>query len=453
MYIKNILAYQILDSRGYPTIAVRFQLSDNSYVYAKVPSGASTGSKEALELRDNNPNYYANKSVLKAINNINHHLAPLLINQKLANFYELDKLLIQSDDIQKNKYGANAILALSTALVKAVAHAYQKPVYQFIKEDLMNNQDPHYYAPIPMMNFINGGAHADNDLSIQEFMIMPVGAQNFPHAIQVGAEIFYQLHNLLKENRLHTSKGDEGGFAPQLSTDKQALELIIQAIKQANYQLVEKFHFQKSLYHQGVGLALDVAASEFYCSQTKQYKLRIGKKDHMLNTEELTEHLVGLVKSYPIISIEDPFDENDWFGFINLTKQQIAQVVGDDIYTTNMKYLQSGINKRASHAILIKPNQIGSISETLETIQLAQKNGMRIIISHRSGETEDDFIADLAIGVGAEMIKTGSLSRSERVAKYNRILEIQAELQEQLVYTPHKSQKTKEKEIIYVFKN
>ncbi|MCV3734219.1 phosphopyruvate hydratase [Ureaplasma miroungigenitalium] len=442
MYIKNILAYQILDSRGYPTVAVRFRLSDNTYIHAKIPSGASTGSKEALELRDNNPKYFANKSVLKAIRNIKEHLAPLLLNRELKNFFELDELLVKSDNVQKEKYGANAILACSIALVKACAHAHQKPVYQYIKEDLMNNSDPYYYAPIPMMNFINGGAHADNDLSIQEFMIMPVGAHDFAHAIQTGAEIFYELQKILKEHRLNTNKGDEGGFAPQLSTDKQALDLIVQAILQAGYSLTKQCDLTKSLgknlNQNNVGLALDVAASEFFDHKSNQYRMRIANEDHCLNTNELAKHLMHLAKQYPIISIEDPFDENDWTGFIQLTKQNFAQIVGDDLYTTNMKYLQLGIDQQASHAILIKPNQIGSISETLATIQLAQKMGMRIIISHRSGETEDDFIADLAIGVSAEMIKTGSLSRSERIAKYNRILEIQAELQTQLIYTPHK---------------
>ncbi|MCV3743719.1 phosphopyruvate hydratase [Ureaplasma sp. ES3154-GEN] len=434
MYIKNILAYQILDSRGYPTVAVRLQTSDQTFVYAKVPSGASTGTREALELRDNNPNYFFNKSVLKAISNINQTLAPLFINKPLNDFKKLDQLLIDQDNEQKSIFGANAILALSIAFLKASAYAAQKPLYQYIKEDLLNNFEPFYYAPIPMMNFINGGAHADNNLTFQEFMIMPVGANDFAHAVQMGAEIFYQLHQILKKDQLATTKGDEGGYAPSLSTNQVALDYISKAITSANYTPVKN----EKIEPYTVGIALDVAGSEFFDNNSKKYILNINDQKVFYDSAEFTKYLLNLVEAYPILSIEDPFDENEWVAFTNLTKTKKVQVVGDDLYTTNKVYLQRGIDTQATSAILIKPNQIGSVSETLETIQLAQQNNIKVIISHRSGETEDDFIADLAIGVGADMIKTGSLSRSERIAKYNRILEIQTDLKNNLIYQPHK---------------
>lgn len=435
MKIINLLAYQILDSRGQPTVAVKLFLENDQSVIAMVPSGASTGTKEALELRDGDVNYFFNKSVKLAIQNINNIIRHHLINKNVLNFFELDNLLINLDGTEnKSKLGANALLGVSIAIVKAGAIAASKPLYQYIKEDLMHNYDVNYYAPIPLMNFINGGAHADNDLDIQEFMIVPLNAISFSQAIQIGSEIFHQLDKLLKSNHLSTTKGDEGGFAPMLKNNYVTLELLVHAIKKAHY-LPSKT--------QGVCLALDVAASELYENGKYFFKKssshNITLEQTSFSSDEWIKYWSKLVSMFPIISIEDCFEENDWNSFaLFLKNNPHIQVVGDDLYCTNLKYLQKGIDFKATNAILIKPNQIGTISETLDVIKFAQKNNINTIISHRSGETEDTFIADLAIGVGAGQIKTGSLSRSERIAKYNRILEIEQELKDKLIYEPNK---------------
>ncbi|EDX53350.1 phosphopyruvate hydratase [Ureaplasma urealyticum] len=435
MKIVDLLAYQVLDSRGQPTVAVKLFLENDQSVVAMVPSGASTGTKEALELRDGDANYFFSKSVKLAIQNVNNIIRPHLLNKNVLNFFELDNLLINLDGTEnKTKLGANALLGVSIVIVKGGAVAASKPLYQYIKEDLMHNYDEHYYAPIPLMNFINGGAHADNNLDIQEFMIVPLNAISFSQAIQTGSEIFHELAKILKANHLNTAKGDEGGFAPMLNDNYAALELLVRAIKKAHYFPSKK---------QGVCLALDVAASELYENEKYVFKKALSHNTNLEQTsfssDEWAKYWSDLASQFPIISIEDCFDENDWNGFsLFLKNNPHIQSVGDDLYCTNLKYLQKGINFKATNAILIKPNQIGTISETLDVIKYAQENNINTIISHRSGETEDTFIADFAIGVGAGQIKTGSLSRSERIAKYNRILEIEQELKDKLVYEPNK---------------
>lgn len=424
MYIKDLVGFQILDSRGNPTVAVKITLNNNQSVLAKVPSGASTGSKEALELRDNDLNLFNGKSVFKAIANINEIIRPCFLNSELSNFYELDQKLKDLDPtLNKEKLGANALLGVSIALVKACALAFSKPLYQFIKEELINNHEPVYYAPIPLMNLINGGAHANNLLDFQEFMIVPTQAKNFSEAISISAKVFYSLEQILKEKKLSTNKGDEGGFAPNLKDHQQALDLLIEAIKRANFTPSKT---------NGVGIALDVAASELFNNDKYLFKKQSPLKE--FNKAEWTSYLKSLIDQYPIISIEDGFDEEDWDGFRKFNQEVNIQTVGDDLYCTNPLYLKKGIESSATNAILIKPNQIGTISETIQTIKLAHNNNIKTIISHRSGDTEDDFIADLAIGTSSKQIKTGSLSRSERVAKYNRILEIEQELEGKLIY-------------------
>ena len=406
MKIKNIIGREILDSRGNPTVEVDVILENGITGRASVPSGASTGEREALELRDGDSRYLG-KGVLTAVKNINGPLKELVVGMDAENQQELDYTMIKADGTEtKSKYGANAILGISLAAMKASAIEKGLPLYRYIGNGST--------LPTPMMNIINGGAHADNKLDFQEFMIIPNG-NTIKEKIQVGAEIFHNLKKVLNEKGLSTGVGDEGGFAPNLNSNIEGFELIIEAIYKAGY-----------IPGKDVNLAIDVAASEFY----KDGKYHLIGENKVLTTNELIEYYENLVNTYPIISIEDPVDENDWEGFTKITEKlgNRIQLVGDDLFVTNKKCLQTGIDKKAGNAILLKVNQIGTITETLETIELARKNGYKTIISHRSGETEDTTIADLAVGLNLGQIKTGSMSRTDRICKYNQLIRIEEEL-------------------------
>lgn len=406
MKIVNVIGREILDSRGNPTVEVDVILENGVMGRAAVPSGASTGEREALELRDGGSRYMG-KGVLKAVENVNGPLRDLVIGMDASNQKELDYAMIEFDGTEtKSKYGANAILGISMAAMKASAIEAGKPLYRYIgKGDIL---------PRPMMNIMNGGAHADNKLDFQEFMIIPE-RNTIRERIQVGAEVFHNLKKVLNEKGLATGVGDEGGFAPDLQSNREGFDLIIEAIKRAGYEPgVDVF------------LGIDVAASEFY----KDGRYELVGEGKSLTTDELIDYFVELVEKYPIISIEDPVDENDWDGFQKITERlgDKIQLVGDDLFVTNKKCLQMGIDKHAGNAILLKVNQIGTITETLETIELARENGYATIISHRSGETEDTTIADLAVGLNLGQIKTGSMSRTDRICKYNQLLRIEEEL-------------------------
>ena len=405
--IKDIKAREILDSRGNPTVEVDVLLESGIIGRASIPSGASTGSREAIELRDNDKNRYNGKGVLKAVNNVNTVIKDKLIGLDSLDQKLIDETMINLDGTKnKSKLGANAILGVSMANLKAASNYKNKPLYKYFNEEVS--------MPRPMMNILNGGAHADNGLDFQEFMIIPE-RESFKERLRVGAEVFHSLKEVLKENNLATSVGDEGGFAPNLNTNKEALDLIIKAIEKAGYQPGKD-----------VFLGLDVAASEFY--ENGKYNLK--GEDKVLSTDELIKYFEELVKEYPIISIEDPVDENDWEGFKRITERlgDKIQLVGDDLFVTNKEYLQKGIEMKAGNAILIKVNQIGTITETIDTINLAKENNYKTIISHRSGETEDTTIAHLAVGLNLKQIKTGSLSRTDRVSKYNELLRIEENL-------------------------
>ncbi len=406
--IKDIKAREILDSRGNPTIEVDIILDNGKLARASVPSGASTGSKEALELRDNDLSRYMGKGVLKAVKNVNI-LKEYLIGMETGNQKELDNKLIKLDGTDsKSKYGANAILGISLAYLKASSLDKNIPLYKYVGSN--------YSMPKAMMNILNGGAHADNDLDFQEFMIVP-NAETFSKRLQIGSEVFHTLKKVLEKEGYQTAVGDEGGFAPNIKTNEEALDFIIKAIKEAGYEPSKD-----------VNIALDVAASEFY-KDGIYYLKGAGLK---LTTDELIDYYQTLLDKYPIISIEDPLDENDWQGFQKMTKiyGDKISIVGDDLFVTNKKYLQKGIDMKVANAILIKINQIGTITETLETINLAKENGYKTIISHRSGETEDTSIASLAVGLNLGYIKTGSLSRTDRICKYNELLRIEEALYE-----------------------
>ena len=406
--IKDIKAREILDSRGNPTIEVDIILDNGKLARASVPSGASTGSKEALELRDNDLSRYMGKGVLKAVKNVNI-LKEYLIGMETGNQKELDNKLIKLDGTDnKSKYGANAILGISLAYLKASSLDKNIPLYKYVGSN--------YSMPKAMMNILNGGAHADNDLDFQEFMIVP-NAETFSKRLQIGSEVFHTLKKVLEKEGYQTAVGDEGGFAPNIKTNEEALDFIIKGIKEAGYEPSKD-----------VNIALDVAASEFY-KDGIYYLKGAGLK---LTTDELIDYYQTLLDKYPIISIEDPLDENDWQGFQKMTKiyGDKISIVGDDLFVTNKKYLQKGIDMKVANAILIKINQIGTITETLETINLAKENGYKTIISHRSGETEDTSIASLAVGLNLGYIKTGSLSRTERICKYNELLRIEEALYE-----------------------
>lgn len=413
--ISDIHALEILDSRGNPTLEVVVKTDEGFCGKAAVPSGASTGEHEAVELRDKDPKRYMGKGVLQAICNVNGPLRALLMGKSVFAQEEIDALMIEHDHTpNKSRMGANAILGISLATAKAAASAERLSLYQYL------GRERKFFLPCPLINIINGGAHADNGLAFQEFMIVPKGAPSFREAIRWSAEIFHTLKELLKQAGHSTAVGDEGGFAPRLSAHEQALDYIAESIKKAGYTL-----------KQDVSIALDCAASEFYDAAKKRY---VDKQSgRMRTTKEQIDYLEELILNYPIDSIEDGLDQNDWEGWQELTARlsKHVQLVGDDIFVTNTVFLKKGIETHAATAILIKPNQIGTLSETLHAISLARKHDYTTILSHRSGETEDTTIADLAVATGCKQIKTGSLSRSERVAKYNRLLEIEDELTEQ----------------------
>ena len=404
--IKDVIGREILDSRGNPTVEVDVVLESGIVGRASVPSGASTGTKEALEMRDGE-NRYMGKGVLKAVSHVNNELRNLVIGMDAINQKEIDYAMIDLDSTEtKSNLGANAILGVSMAVLKAAAQYKKIPLYKYIGNGTT--------LPVPMMNIINGGAHADNLLDFQEFMIIPQ-RDTIKERIRVGSEVFHNLKKVLNDRNLATGVGDEGGFAPDLNSNSEAFELIIEAIKRSGY-----------IPGKDVSLAIDVAASEFY--KDGKYEL-VGEK-RSLTTNELINFYEELVNKYPIISIEDPVDENDWDGFRLITEKlkDKVQLVGDDLFVTNKKYLQKGIDNHAGNAILIKVNQIGTITETLETINLARENNYKTIISHRSGETEDTTIADLAVGLNLGQIKTGSMSRTDRICKYNQLIRIEEEL-------------------------
>jgi len=414
--IQSIQAIQIIDSRGTPTVSCKVTLENGICATSMVPSGASTGSREALELRDGNEAYLG-KGVSKAVANIHEIIAPALIGMDVTNQQDIDEKMLALDGTSsKLKLGANAILGVSLAVLDAGSKALELPLYKYINQvfDHINGEKPKMQMPTPMLNIINGGEHADNNIDIQEFMIMPVGASNFSQAMQWATEIYSDLKHILNTKGLSTSVGDEGGFAPNLQSNQEAIELIIQAIQ--NNNLTEG---------KDVGIALDCAASEFYKNGTYNLKGESIK----LNSSEFTNYLSELTNKYPILSIEDGMDESDFEGWKNLTKAlgDKCQLVGDDLFVTNVVELQRGIDDSLANSILIKFNQIGTITETMKTIYLGNKNGFKSIISHRSGETEDSTIADLCVGLGTGQIKTGAPCRSDRLAKYNRLLWIEAE--------------------------
>ena len=407
MKIKNVIGREIIDSRGNPTVEVDVILENGVLGRAAVPSGASTGEREALEMRDGGTRFMG-KGVLNAVANVNGPLRDLVIGYDAEDQEALDYAMIKADGTEtKSKYGANAILGISMAAMKASAINKGVPLYKYIGEGTE--------LPKPMMNIINGGAHADNKLDFQEFMIIP-NRDTIKERLRVGAEVFHNLKKVLNEKGLSTGVGDEGGFAPNLETNKEGFELIMEAITRAGY-----------IPGKDVNIAIDVAASEFY----KDGKYHLVGEGRSLTTDELIEFYEELVNKYPIISIEDPVDENDWEGFTKITEKlgDKVQLVGDDLFVTNKKCLQMGIDKKAGNAILLKVNQIGTITETLETIKLARDNGYKTVISHRSGETEDTTIADLAVGLNLGQIKTGSMSRTDRICKYNQLIRIEEELE------------------------
>lgn len=409
--IKDVIAREILDSRGNPTVEVDVVLENGIMGRAAVPSGASTGEREALELRDGGTRYMG-KGVLKAVANVNGPIRDLVIGMDASNQKELDYAMIQADGTEtKSKFGANAILGVSMAALKASALDAKIPLYRYVSDNFGGGK---VEEPRPMMNIINGGAHADNKLDFQEYMIIPM-ADTIKERVRIGSEVFHNLKNVLKEKGLVTSVGDEGGFAPDLSSNGEGFELIMEAIQKAGY-----------VPGKDVCMAIDVAASEFY----KDGKYHLVGEGRSLTTDELIEYYEDLTNKYPIISIEDPVDENDWEGFTKVTEKlgNKIQLVGDDLFVTNKKCLQMGIDKKAGNAILLKVNQIGTITETLETIELARSHQYNTIISHRSGETEDTTIADLAVGLHLGQIKTGSMSRTDRMCKYNQLIRIEEEI-------------------------
>ena len=413
--IEDVKARQILDSRGNPTVEVDVTLSCGVVGRAAVPSGASTGIFEALEMRDGDKSIYLGKSVLKAVENVNNVIAPELIGEDAADQHAIDKLMIELDGTEnKSKLGANAILGVSLACAKASAMAFDTPLYRYLGG--INAVT----LPVPMMNVINGGAHADNNVDFQEFMITPVGASSFTEAIRMGAEVFHSLKSVLKGKGMVTSVGDEGGFAPNLSSNEEALQVIVEAIEKAGYTTEQ------------VKICLDVASSEFY----EDGKYNLAGEGKVLSREEMVNFLANWVEKYPIISIEDGMAEEDWEGWKMLTDKigSHCQLVGDDLFVTNTKRLKKGIETGTANSILIKVNQIGTLSETLDAMNTAFKAGYTAISSHRSGETEDTFIADLAVATNCGQIKTGSASRTDRICKYNQLIRIEEELGSAAIY-------------------
>ncbi len=418
--IEKVIGREILDSRGNPTVEAEVTLADGTVARGTAPSGASTGEFEALELRDGDKKRYLGKGVTKAVENINTKIAKAIVGMDASDIYAVDKAMIEADGTKdKSKLGANAILAVSIATTRAAATAMGLPLYRFLG-GISGNR-----LPVPMMNILNGGAHAANNLDVQEFMIMPIGAGNFEEALRWCAEVFHMLSALLKSKGLATSVGDEGGFAPNLTNDEEAIRYILEAIKQAGYEAGKDKDFM---------IAIDAAASEWKGEKKGEYILpKAGTK---YTSEKLIAHWMHLVEKYPIISIEDALDEEDWEGWKMLTGVlgKKVQLVGDDLFVTNTERLKKGIENKCGNSILIKLNQIGTVSETLEAIKMAHAAGYTAISSHRSGETEDTTIADLAVALNMGQIKTGAPSRSERVAKYNQLLRIENELGDNAVY-------------------
>lgn len=409
--IAQIRGRQVLDSRGNPTVEAEVWLDDGTVGRAIVPSGASTGEHEAVELRDGDNQTYVGKGVLKAVENVSGEIADALGNFDAADQRALDQRMIELDGTEnKGRLGANAILAVSMAAARAAAKSFKLPLYRYLGGAGANT------LPTPMMNILNGGAHADNNVDFQEFMVMPVGAESFSEALRWGVEVFHTLKGVLKKRGYNTAVGDEGGFAPSVKSNVEAIEVVLEAIQQAGYKSGEE-----------IAIALDPAASEFF--QDGKYVFKKSDKSSK-SSDDMVRFWAKWANDYPIVSLEDGLAENDWEGWANLTKEigGKIQLVGDDLFVTNVQFLQEGIDKSVANAILIKVNQIGTVSETLDAIDLARRNGYTSIISHRSGETEDTFIADLAVATGAGQIKTGSASRTDRVAKYNQLLRIEEEL-------------------------
>ena len=405
--IKNIHAREILDSRGNPTVECDVELDDGSFGRAAVPSGASTGVHEALELRDGDTKRYLGKGVKKAVQNINRMIKNEVVGKIYSNYQAFDKTVLDLDGTEnKSNIGANATLAASLAFAKSLADHTSTTLYQHIAED------DNFLLPVPMMNIINGGSHADNDVDIQEFMIAPVGASSFSESLRFGCEIFHSLKSILKSKSLNTNVGDEGGFAPNVNSSAEVIEIILSAVEKAGLKI-----------NDDILLSLDVASTEFY--QNNKYELK--GEGQTLTSDEMVSYIENLANNFPIYSIEDGMSEDDWDGWIDLTNRigNKVQLVGDDLFVTNIKRLKTGIEKNAGNAILVKLNQIGTLSETIDAINLGKRNNFNSIISHRSGETEDTTIADLSVAVSAGQIKTGSLSRTDRTAKYNQLLRIE----------------------------
>jgi len=422
--IKSITARQIFDSRGNPTVEVDVITENGSFGRAAVPSGASTGEHEAVELRDGG-NDYMGKGVSMAVNNVNNVIEDALVGESVLNQEKIDKALIELDGTEnKSILGANAILGVSLAVAHAASNYNNIPLYKYLGGDSAN------ILPVPMMNIINGGSHSDAPIAFQEFMIMPVEAESFTHAMKMGSEIFHHLKKILHSRNLSTAVGDEGGFAPALDSTEDALDTIIKAIESAGYRPRTE-----------VMIALDCASSEFYENGIYDYTTFEGKSGNKFSSKEQAEYLSNLVEKYPIISIEDGMDENDWEGWNYLCKicGDKVQLVGDDLFVTNEKILQRGIDEKAANSILIKVNQIGTLTETINAVKLAQSNGFTTVMSHRSGETEDTTISDLAVALGTGQIKTGSMSRSDRMAKYNQLLRIEEELGVKATYLKRKA--------------
>ncbi|MDQ6787023.1 MAG: phosphopyruvate hydratase [Acidobacteriota bacterium] len=420
--IEQIWAREILDSRGNPTVEAEVILEDGTQGRAAVPSGASTGENEAVELRDGDDGRYSGKGVTKAVENVNEKISYELEGMDALDQTAIDEALLALDGTEnKSNLGANALLAVSMATARVAAAFQELPLYRYLGG--VNAKT----LPVPMMNIINGGAHADNNVDFQEFMIMPVGAESFSEALRAGAEIFHSLKSVLKKRGLATSVGDEGGFAPNLKSNEEAIETILEAIEKAGYMAGED-----------IMLALDPAASEFFDGTNYVFKKSDNRK---LSSDEMVAYWVDWARKYPIISIEDGMAENDWDGWRKITEQlgRKIQLVGDDLFVTNVKFLQRGIDESAANSILIKVNQIGTLTETLDAIELAKTNNMTAVVSHRSGETEDSFIADLAVATNAGQIKTGSLSRSDRIAKYNQLLRIEEDLGDAARYLGRKA--------------
>ncbi len=413
IFIENVTALEVMDSRGNPTVKARVELSDGSVGEAIVPSGASTGKREALELRDGGSRYMG-KGVLKAVGHVNEDIAHALIGLSPFNQAVVDATMKELDGTDNySKLGANAVLGVSMATARAAANSLKMPLYRYLGG--ANSM----VMPTPMLNIINGGSHADNSVDFQEYMIMPLGFENFAEALRASAEVYHNLKKILKESNHNTALGDEGGFAPDLSSNEEPIEVIIKAIEKAGYTPGKD-----------ISIALDVASSELVVDGDYKKGYRLESENRTLSSEEMVEYYEKLCAKYPIVSIEDGLAEDDWDGFKLLTDRlgDKIQLVGDDLFVTNASILNEGINKGVANAILIKPNQIGSVSETMQTVRLAQRNGYKCVMSHRSGESEDAFIADFAVALNCGEIKTGSTARGERTAKYNRLLEIEREI-------------------------